>query len=190
MKNKTIFLDGIVPIKLNEENWALVEEADYPLVASHKWYAVKDGHHTYAATNIKNVNRHVKVRMHRLFLDAKKGELVDHINRDGLDNRRQNLRIVNHAQNRMNACKYAKGTSKYKGVSFDKKHNKYKAQIKIEKKNKHLGYFDTEEEAALAYNRAALKFFGEHASLNEIELFDQNQYGNFKSLQSSGRKCA
>ena len=112
MKNKTIFLDGIVPIKLNEENWALVEEADYPLVASHKWYAVKDGHHTYAATNIKNGDGYFNKRMHLLLLEAKKGEIVDHINRDGLDNRRQNLRIVNRAQNRMNAGKYAKGTSK------------------------------------------------------------------------------
>lgn len=190
MKNEAIFLDGIVAIKLNNNYWTLIDESDYPLIAQFKWYAVKDGHNVYAATNIKIGDSYTNQRMHRLILDAKQGQIVDHINKDGLDNRRENLRLVDNAQNRMNASKYTQGTSQYKGVSYDKRYNKYRAQIKIKKKSKHLGYFDTEEEAALAYNRAALKFFGKYACLNEIEQFESNQYGNFKLLQSSGRKCA
>ena len=125
MKNEAIFLDGIVAIKLNDEHWALVDAGDYHLVAPYKWYAVQDYHNIYAATNIRKGNKYTNKRMHRLILNAKKGEIVDHINRDGLDNRRQNLRIVNFAQNRMNARKIAKGTSIYKGVYFTKQRNKY-----------------------------------------------------------------
>lgn len=190
MKNEAIFLDGIVAIKLNDEHWALVDADDYTLVAPYKWYAVQDGHNIYAATNIRKGNKYTNKRMHRLILDAKKGEIVDHINRDGTDNRRQNLRIVNRAQNRMNASKYSNGASNYKGVTFDKRYNKYRAQIKTNGKSKHIGYYDTEEEAALAYNRAAQELFDEYAYLNEIKTTKQDQYGNFKSLQSSGRKCA
>ena len=190
MKNEAIFLDGIVAIKLNDEHWALVDTDDYHLVAPYKWYAVRDGHNIYAATNIRKGSKYINKRMHRLILDTKKGEIVDHINRDGTDNRRHNLRIVNRAQNRMNAGKHSKALSNYKGVTFDRRYNKYRAQIKANGKSRHIGYYDTEEKAAQAYNRAAQKFFGEYAYLNEIEDVTRNQYGNFKSLQSSGRKCA
>nr|AAL73456.1 endonuclease [Tetrahymena thermophila] len=94
---------------------------------------------------------------------------VDHINNDKLDNRIGNLRWVTNQQNRMNQLKTKKPTSSiYKGVFLIKKYNLWKAQIKINKKKFYLGQFQTQEEAALAYNAKAIELFGEFAKLNII----------------------
>jgi outer membrane protein assembly factor BamD (BamD/ComL family) len=69
----------------------------------------------------------------------------------------------------MNKKSYKGSSSKYKGVAWHKRHKKWNAQIQINGKQKHLGYFTSEEEAALAYNKEAIKLFGEHALINEIE---------------------
>jgi hypothetical protein len=87
----------------------------------------------------------------------------------GLLNIKSNLRIVTIQQNAMNKKSYKGSSSKYKGVGWDKWAKKWKAQIQTNGKSKHLGLFTSEEEAAEAYNKEAIKLFGEHALLNEIE---------------------
>lgn len=108
--------------------------------------------------------------MHRLILDAPAGRDVDHANMNGLDNRRVNLRLASHSQNAANQRKCRKKTlSRYKGIYYYRRRKRpWCAQIKVRGRNKHLGYFETEEEAALAYNRAALEHFGKFARLNQI----------------------
>jgi len=98
---------------------------------------------------------------------------IDHINRVRDDNRIENLRNVTSLQNKANRSKGLETASQYKGVAWDKRPDKWKSQIQINGKNRHLGYFITEEDAARAYDRAALEHFGIYANLNfPIEDYD------------------
>lgn len=109
------------------------------------------------------------VYLHRLIVDAPLGMEVDHINGNKLDNRRCNLRICLPSQNKKNSQKSPKARiSKYKGVT--KRYHRWEASIKTDGKTLHLGYFDTEDEAAMAYNKAAIRLFGEYANPNKINL--------------------
>jgi hypothetical protein len=106
--------------------------------------------------------------MHREVVDAKPGDIVDHINHDRLDNRRSNLRICTHSQN----CANGEGlrshnSAGYKGVYAVR--DKWRAQIRVNGRCHHLGYFVTKREAAIAYNEAAVRLFGPFASLNVID---------------------
>ena len=92
---------------------------------------------------------------------------VDHIDRNPLNNHRINLRICTKAQNQQN-CKGRGGTSKYKGVCWEKRRKKWRATIKNNGKQVHIGEFCDEKEAAKAYNKKALEFFGEFSRLNKI----------------------
>ena len=107
--------------------------------------------------------------MHREILKCPKGLFIDHINRNGLDNRKNNLRVCSKSQNMMNTLIPKNNTSGYKGVSWSKRDKKWMAYIKIKNKFNNLGYFNIKEQAALAYNDAAKKYHGEFARLNKIE---------------------
>ena len=118
--------------------------------------------------------------LHRLVVNAFLGNVpdgmqIDHIDRDKLNNNLSNLRIVTNLDNRFNTDKYTKRTysSKYKGVCRKARDRRWTATIKINYKNIHLGMFDTEKEAAEAYNQAALKY-SPHALLNNISEEIQN----------------
>lgn len=108
------------------------------------------------------------VFMHRLLLDPADNMYVDHINGDKSDNRKSNLRICTAQQSAFNTAKRSNTISRFKGVTKRKDCNKWIAQIKVNGKRIHLGYFSSEKEAAEAYNLAAIKLFGEYARLNEI----------------------
>jgi len=104
--------------------------------------------------------------MHRVILDAPMNMLVDHINGNGLDNRRENLRICTNTENLRNRGKDRDNTSGYKGVVIKKGEKKFRAQIRVNQKTIHLGSFSTPEEAARAYDDAAREYFGEFAWTN------------------------
>ena len=104
--------------------------------------------------------------MHRQIINPSKRKIVDHINRNPLDNRRANLRIVTKSQNNMNRSGRRGTSSKYKGVSWSKTINCWRAMISVNKKGIFLGRFDSETEAAKAYDEAAKKYHGEYAYLN------------------------
>lgn len=104
--------------------------------------------------------------MHRLILNAPKGIKVDHQDGDGLNNQRRNIRLATNAQNSMNQKPRVKTSSKYKGVSLDKRHGTWKSQIGKNGAIIWLGQFRSEVEAAKAYDRAAREMFGEFACLN------------------------
>jgi hypothetical protein len=152
-------------ITLKKGYFALVDDEDYPLISQYNWgVSIRRTGVVYAIARIKGKT----VLMHRLIMKARKGRIIDHKNRNGLDNRRANLRFCTYTQNCMNRSKTTKNKlSGYKGVWFEAK--KWRANIRINNKTKHLGSFETEVEAALAYNAAAVELFGEFACINEIE---------------------
>ena len=95
---------------------------------------------------------------------------IDHADCDGLNNRRRNLRFADHSQNGQNTRRPSTNTSGFKGVCWHKRIRKWQAQIKLNGKKKHLDYFDTVEEAAAAYDKAAIELFGEFARPNGVQL--------------------
>jgi hypothetical protein len=154
---------------------ALVDDADFELVQGYGWYAAPSRRTVYARAVIRGVRPLRCVRLHRLILDVAKGVRVDHKNLNGLDCQRANLRIATNAQNKANGEKYRSSrwgvppTSPYKGVFWKKQRNKWCATIKGDTGTLHLGYFTSETNAALAYNKAALDHYGEFSRLNVIE---------------------
>ena len=115
-----------------------------------------------------NGKQHIRM-MHTYIKRPKKGYVIDHINNNGLDNRKCNLRYATHSQNMANRCKRTKSTtSKFVGVSFDKNNHKWIAHIRHNKVRYTLGRFITEIDAAKAYNKAARKFHKKYAHLNSL----------------------
>jgi hypothetical protein len=151
-------------IPLPSGHVALIDDCDFALVSQFKWHTKKtSGGALYVATRTKDRK---DVYMHRLILDCPVGMERDHINGNGLDNRRSNLRVCTRKQNAIN-CK-AKPGKRFKGVTpFAKSKQKpWGAQIHKDGKHYWLGAFATEEEAAKAYDIAAIRLHGEYARVN------------------------
>jgi hypothetical protein len=106
------------------------------------------------------------VYMHRLILGACAGEIVDHRDGNGRNNSRENLRLCTGTQNNGNRRRQKTALAQFKGVTFDKQTGRWKSQLTIHGRNHHLGRFNSQEEAAVAYNSAARVHFGEFALLN------------------------
>lgn len=153
---------------LTQGKIALVDVEDYDYLCQFKWHKHKPRNIYYAARNTRKNGKKALSLMHREILKTPKGFHTDHINGDGLDNRRNNLRICTGAQNLMNRGKTKANKSGFKGVCWNKANKKWHAQIEVDGKNKHLGFFDVKEQAALAYNEAALKYYDEFAKLNNL----------------------
>lgn len=155
-------------IYLGERKWALVDVRDYYWLKSYRWILFGNESGLYAArTRLVGPKKTVIVRMHREIMGEPKGYLVDHKNRNSLDNRRDNLRRATHSQNACNRSKRkTKTTSRYIGVYFQKSAGKWATFIRNKGKKTWLGYYVNEVEAAKAYDAAARKYHGEFASLN------------------------
>lgn len=149
-------MSGYHLIKLTWGLQTVVDEVDFIWLRRKKWYAWSPKPSlTYACTG-------QCVRMHRLVLNAKPGEITDYISRDTLDNRRCNLRIVSAAVSAVNKGDYVNNTSGIKGVKLEKRTGHWYAQINVFGRRIHLGVFDTLAEAACARYAAELKY---HAPL-------------------------
>ena len=153
----------------------LISECDVPFFMSQRWYANTNQSGSHWLSGGKRGH----VYFHRAILNAPEGIEVDHINGDGWDNRRENLRLCNSSQNKMNQGKHylpkkiahPKGgykSSVYKGVWWDKKG--WNAKIYAHGRKEWLGRFKTDVEAALAYNEAARRLHGEFARLNDTRV--------------------
>lgn len=146
---------------------AWVDQDDFALVSGYSWrplYIPKNGVFYAVATDSGTGQM---VYMHRLILGIHDSRVYgDHVDGDGLNNRRRNLRIVTPAQNQMNARKRHRGTSQYKGVHWCKKDHVWVAKIKKSRRSIRLGGFQNEGDAALMYDAAAREMFGSYALLN------------------------
>lgn len=146
---------------------ALVSDEDYERVSAFKWYAAAPAPDNRAYYAGRVLDRYGKILfLHRFIVGAKDGEVVDHINRNPLDNRRENLRICDKSTDLQNRSKKAGASSKYVGVALHKSTGRYQACISKNGVHYSLGSYASEEEAARAYDDAALKHYGEYARLN------------------------
>ena len=152
-----------------QPQYAKADPANYERLLKYEWFAQKGKNCFYAVRRVRGLkgSKLATIYMHHELIDVADGLLIDHVNQDSMDNRRANLRGATRAQNIRNRKKFAKSSSsKYKGVYWRKKTRKWEVKITFEKKKIHLGTFCDEIEAAKAYDRAAIKYHGEFASLN------------------------
>lgn len=163
---------GVREIPLTQGRVALVDEADLPLVCGVKWQAHNSrndpgGECWYAAGFIGHSHAtRLRVYMHRLILGVPRGQEVDHRNGNGLDNRRENLRVCSRGQNAKNLGKIAAATSRFRGVSWSHDRREWRAAIAANRRRYFLGTFSSEPEAARAYDAAAIRLHGPFARLN------------------------
>jgi hypothetical protein len=156
-------------IPLTQGKYAIVDPEDYERLSKHKWHLQRTKQMFYAVRRAKGHERTYgqTVWMHRYICPPPEGMCTDHINNNGLDNRKANLRIATAAQNARNRRKMALKTSaKYKGVSYHAGQRKWCASIRVNGKYKYFGLFKNEIQAAKAYDKAAKKFHGAFAVLN------------------------
>ena len=162
-------------IELTRGKYTLVDDKDYDYLNKWKWWVVPNSAKLYAARHIYRSGKRTIEYMHRVILNLsyKDNTTTHHKNGDSLDNRRDNLMIVSIGDNvRYREKTNKKCLSKYKGVTYipagrgGRAKPKWQASIR---KNTHLGYFDSEKEAARAYDKRAKEIFGEFAKLNFTE---------------------
>lgn len=152
---------GVAVVFLGHHRFTIIDSDDIERVGKHNWrLSTAKERPDYAVTQIGRKN----VYLHRFILEAKTGELVDHINHDGMDNRKSNLRLATHRQNV--AHQRVRSGTAYKGVQLRCDGKKWIARIQVDRKGHHLGSFATPEDAARAYDKAAILHFGEFAHLN------------------------
>ena len=149
----------MIEIPLTKDKVALIDNEDFDLVNQYTWYAIliplKSRNIFYAHTTINGKTTY----MHRILLDAKKGQEVDHINHDGLDNRRRNLRLGSHRKNQVNRKK--EHSSIYPGVTRVQRIKPWRAATQFKGKHTTFGHFKSEIEAFEAYQKGVFELTGE-----------------------------
>ena len=154
-------------IYLADGLFAVVNTADYKKLSQYRWYTAKRGRQIYAICR-KNGK---EVYMHRMIMRPRKGYIVDHIDHNGLNNRRDNLRVCTARQHQANRGPAGSGSSRFVGVFFNRRIGKWQAHIMAHGKHYYLGVYDDEIEAAKARDRKAYELHGEFAYLNFPEDF-------------------
>jgi hypothetical protein len=151
--------DGTARIPLTKGMYALVDAEDVPVLSQYNWYAAPRGTTTYAATRLRD-EKQTHVYMHQMLLKVPADKMVDHINRNGLDDRKSNLREVDRVFNGLNRGQQRNArTSGHKGVSFEASRGKWRAELQVHGK-KVSKRFNTEVEAATWYSEQ----FNEHTT--------------------------
>jgi hypothetical protein len=163
-------------IPLTKEKFSIIDDEDYERVNQYKWCFLPQ-RTGYAITSEK-LNNKKKIYLHRFILNYIGKKTIDHINHDTLDNRKENLRIVTNSINHKNIIRKKMPKSGFRGVREQKKysiHNSKKgfrawyASLRFNNKRIYLGCYFTKEEAALAYNKGAIKYFGKNTQLNMVK---------------------
>ena len=162
---KEIQLNKSRPCKNMGKYVALVDDEEFESLNQFKWCVAKSEKIFYAVRTISIDGKRRNLPMHNAIL---KGKGIDHIDHNGLNNQKSNLRFCTVSENAMNNRKQENAVSIYKGVCFCKRRKKWKATIQINGKSSYLGHFSSEVEAAKAYNAKAVELFLEFANLNII----------------------
>ena len=156
-------------IPLTQGKVAIVDAEDYERLSNHRWYASKNRKRFYAMRDTwVSGKKGPPIKMHREILGLVYGDgrIGDHINRDSLDNRRCNLREVTHSINNYNCNLKRSNKSGYRGVCWAPREKRWRATIKAEGRQTGCGYYMNPVDAALAYDSAAIKYYGQYAVLN------------------------
>jgi hypothetical protein len=148
-------------IPITQGKFALVDDEDFEWLSKQNWYFDRG----YVARKTSRPE-HKTQYMHREIMHPPDRMNIDHINHNGLDNQKSNLRICTRSENSHNQRLRFDNITGFKGITFHKRTKKWKAAITINRRGKTLGYFHTKEDAARAYDTAALQYFGEFALLN------------------------
>jgi hypothetical protein len=153
-------------IPLTQGKFAIVDDEDFEYLNQWKWHAVKMHNLYYAAhVNVAYGSKRENVFMHRLILKTPKGLFVDHRDRNGLNNQKDNLRNCTNQQNMQNRKISYKNKYGYKGIQLVKS-GRWIAHISVNGTNQHIGTYDTPEQAARAYDNKAVEIYGEFARTN------------------------
>lgn len=170
-RNFTRPLKNTILVPLSKGYSAIIDKEDAKKVLQYKWTArefVRKGKvvYVYGYRFDRTGEKPISVMLHRFITNAPKGMVVDHINGVTLDNRRTNLRICTDAENRRNMGRPAHNTSGYKGVTWDKRTERWVSQIAFKGEYYFLGRYDSPIEAARKYDSAARRLHGEFTQLN------------------------
>lgn len=171
-KPRPAIIDGdiaYIPLGVDAQYGYAIVDSDLSYLADeYKWTLDSSKRYAVTGTLEHRGKRLALAYLHRVVVGLDTEGMIDHISRDKLDNRRANLRVADNRINQINTAPRG-GTSKYRGVFWDKRCNLWRSQIKDHGKTYYLGYYDDERAAARVYNTAAVKHFGDYAVLNKIE---------------------
>lgn len=172
LRNNYLTSDILTPMKmipLSKDKTAFVDDSDFELLSGYRWFAIEKGRKIktfYAVRHTPKIKGRTgpMVYMHTQIMGTPKGMEVDHKDKDALNNQRSNLRLCTRSQNCMNRSRQSNNTSGYKGVSWFKPIQKWRAYLRINSKHVSLGYFADKEDAHKAYIDNACMFYGEFMS--------------------------
>lgn len=162
--------DKTVAIALSQGKLCFIDRADMGIVKNYHWFAHRNGKTFYCMTHDWDKNgKRVFIAIHRLLINVPKGMQIDHVDRNGLNNTRKNLRECSPIENSHNKGVTSANKSGYKGVSFYTKHNKWRASLKCNGKEYYGGIYSCRIAAAYRYDQIARQVFGEFAYTNFIK---------------------
>lgn len=165
-KSKYKLCENYAIVYTNKNEEILIDKDDIENVTQYTWYIQKNG---YVARKTKKNRMNKTIYLHRSIYGITCSKEVDHINRNKLDNRKENLRVCNHIDNQHNMKPATGLTSKYKGVCWDKRRKAWRMRLKCNDKEAICEYYKNEISAANAYNYWAKIYFGEFAYVNKVE---------------------